>query len=87
MKKILIALGIVSILFSGKAALAEDPLAKYHTPKNAGTPAAKPVKKPGQFEEVSEKVDNLLKGQDAILQQLEEIKSELYIVKIRATKR
>ena len=37
--------------------------------------------------EVVSRLDKLLKSQAEILQRLEEIKQELYIVKVRATKR
>lgn len=34
----------------------------------------------------SDKMDKVLLGQEEILKQLEEIKNELYVIKIRATK-
>ena len=38
------------------------------------------------LEKVSQKLEDLSKGQKQILQELAEIKRELYVVKVRATK-
>ena len=90
MKKTLVFLGILAgVLGRVTPGFAEDPMAKYHTNKAARiavkpAPAAAPN---ADLVEVKDRLDKLLKGQDDILQRLEEMKKELYIVKIRATKR
>lgn len=53
---------------------------------SAGLAFAEPAKQ-ASVEQISEKFDKLLKSQEEILKQLADIKNELYIVKIRATKR
>ena len=44
-----------------------------------------PVQAPPQGLELEAKVDHILKLQEQILAQLEEMKQELYVIKIRAT--
>ena len=45
------------------------------------------AKEPLDSAAVSEKLDRILRNQQSIMQSLEEVKKELYVVKIRATRK
>ncbi len=88
MKKIGVLLGLLmGVLYYVTPGFAQDTLAEYPTGKKQTGSVEKSKNQAGTLEEIKQKLDKLLSGQEDILKQLDEVKKELYIIKVRATKR